>query len=171
MRDDILEVYEVPDIWTPEHVLHRMVLAYEVLARLHERTGPQQFKVAWPEIVHDAEDRLSLVSSHIVMDMDSGDYREETMDERDHRLSADVINEWERNNPPTPREMTLMNEAFGWPGRYLLKPIFITRWAARRAKGGHDNASEVGMAMIQAEAKSICQGLRRDRVEILPEGI
>lgn len=170
MWDSPFEEYEVPENWTPEHVLHRMVLGYEVSEALRVRVGPGRVRAAWPNIWHDQGDRNSQVS-HML----KSDGSEETIDERDHRLSSDKWNDWERERRVSHREMTLMEESMAWPSRYLGGTVQIGKWAHRRATENQadkaPSATEIQIAMVFAEAKIISRGLIGDRVVVLREDV
>lgn len=153
MIDDPLAVYEPPDHWTPDHVLWRFTQAYETLARIRQPVGPSGAKAAWPGYHNDWNDELDRISL-------MGD---ETVEERDSRLSTATWDDWERNSPPDAHEVTLMDECFLWPGKYLVgiaeDRIAITRWAEKRAKGSA--GGDVGIALVTAEAAIISRGLAR----------
>ncbi len=159
------ETYEVPSHWTPEHVMHRMVMAFITLQQIHDTVGPSRMKAAWPSIVRDQGDRNMAISA-------IGD---ETEDERNHRLSSDIWTDWERDVRADPHDIFLMEESFGWPGQYLDEPVQITRWAQRRAhdltkrRDAPERESDMGIAIVFAEAKTICRGLKRDAVIVQHE--
>ena len=49
----------VPDTWTPEHVLKRILEAFETLAKLPPDRGPRVPGNSWPQHVYDWADRLA----------------------------------------------------------------------------------------------------------------
>jgi hypothetical protein len=107
--------------------------------------------------------------------MMKSDGTEETMDERNHRLSSDKWDDWERERRVSHREMTLMEESMPWPGKYLSDTVQISKWAHRRATENRadkaPSATEIQIAMVFAEAKIISRGLIRDRVIVLREDV
>lgn len=152
-RDD--SEYELPEHWTPEHVMHRMVEAYKILSRVRGRTTPAGYGSGWPEHLYDQSD------------VAGRRYPAPGEDEAECklRLASDRDFESARLNPtPEPDEYSRMEEAFGWPGRYLLNEaeIILTRWALRRFRG-----RDAGREPIQAvfdQAITVARGLRRDFV-------
>ena len=49
----------IPATWTPEHVLKRILEAFETLAKLPPDRGPKAFGNGWPAYVHDWADLLA----------------------------------------------------------------------------------------------------------------
>jgi hypothetical protein len=145
--------------------MHRMVMAFITLQQVHDTVGPAQVRAAWPNYFnsYDEEfDRISLMG-------------EETVEERDSRLSRDTWDDWERDASADPHDIFLMNESFGWPGRYLSEPVQIMRWAQARAydltrrADAPERENDFAIAMIFAEAKLISKGLIRDAVIVQHE--
>ena len=62
----------------------------------------------------------------------------------------------------------MMDEAFGWPGRYLQgEPgIVITRWAERRAKSRHETRQSEPAVIVYRQGGLIAAGLIRDAVAV-----
>lgn len=155
MWEDPFDEYEVPVTWTPEHVMHRMVGACDVAFRLRDTVGPKRLKAAWPSYWNDLESEYDRIS----------EMPGESVVERDRRLFLQTWEEWERDNPPDAHEISMMQEAAGWPGRYLRfdeRRVAIVRWARRRASGKEE--TEISVQLAFGEAQIIARGLVRDAV-------
>jgi hypothetical protein len=107
----------LPSLWTPEHVMVRMVDAYEVLSRSPAKIYPQAFGNAWPTILRDFADLT---------------------DTQARRNRADEFL-WEAPKRPQPIELSRMAEAFAWPMEHLadypLMTDAVTLYAFSKAMG------------------------------------
>jgi hypothetical protein len=54
---------ELPSQWTPEHVVQRMIQAFEVLARMPGRVGPMSKSGHWPSILREFADLVDAQST------------------------------------------------------------------------------------------------------------
>jgi hypothetical protein len=140
------ELPALPLVWTPEHVMARMIEAWHVLHRLRFRVGPRGFKSCWPQYIYDNQDRLAQESN---MPGESNEENESRKKEERAMASARVI------LPPTAHEHSLMEEAFQWPMDYLRckKQIALVEWSHRRARDGDTPPGMVITA--QDEARTI----------------
>lgn len=149
MIDDPLKPYETPDRWTPDHVMMRMVQAFETLARMRVKTGPKGYGSGWPSYVHDWEDLLAQEET------------EAAEQARKKYQSRDVI------LPPDSHSVSMMEEAFIWPVRYLSgagrKTVFIVEWAMFTSRGSEWGGA---ISMVHMEATSIAMGLAGDRIVV-----
>lgn len=152
---NLLEPYQRPPVWTAEHVIHRLILAFESVMRMKIKTGPAGYGSGWPSYVHEWADLLAQEEPV------PGETRSEAEQRRIGERLPVVL-------PPSSLDISLMEEAFVWPLRYLggdnAEDIAIMRWAMRRAKG-HD-ANKPTISMVLLEASEIARGLRNDRVMV-----
>jgi hypothetical protein len=98
---------EVPDIWTPVHVLDRMKEAFEVLAMDPAATRPKAYGSAWPGYMPMTEGELTGIKNEILRDG-----------------GAAALSEWEaeRNRTksvPSSAQITRRDQALRWPFEYL----------------------------------------------------
>jgi len=96
--DDNTESY-VPPIWTGEHVMTRLIRAFQTLRRVRvEGAGPKAHGNAWPAYVHTFADIRGWADKH----------------------RAKVESEMARGSGrPSSVEIELMDESLGWPATYL----------------------------------------------------
>lgn len=153
MNDDPLQPYQTPLIWTPDHVMQRMIWAFDALRRLPVRTGPGSYASGWPGYVYEGgeiDEQKAMAEAEVAEDKKLNRYRERVV-----------------TTPPSTLEISMMEEAFGWPAFYLLweKPpgVMIVEWARHRSLG-RQGCSDINR--VQIEAGLIAGGLRRDRVAI-----
>lgn len=107
---------DLPAIWTPEHVLIRMVDAYEVLSRTPARIYPQAFGNAWPTILLNEMERRDL----------------ERVQEKEDALQRQLAR-------PSSHDLSRMQEALAWPmlhlGDFPLMADAVTLYAFAKATG------------------------------------
>jgi len=87
--------YEVPPFWTPEHVAHRLIHAFEVLLAVGGGVGPRSCGATWPVAIREFADLLE--------------------DDRDAARDSFVA----ALNRPTASEIDQSDEALAWPLRYM----------------------------------------------------
>jgi hypothetical protein len=155
---DPTAVYVPPAVWTGDHVMHRMTLAFETLMRIPVRILPSGYGSGWPEYVVEFSDivhRRSAIGGESQDEVEMRFLREQSEDQ-DRRLL-----------PPKERDVSLMEEAIWWPVKYLggdrANNVKITRWAARAARGYPGGRSIV---LVEQEARQIARGLASDRVAV-----
>jgi len=124
MLDDVEAYYaerdgagdELPTAWTPEHVMARMVEAFEILFRAGGTVGPKEFGSNWPGIVREFSELV-----------DAQAYAEHQREGGKLKLR------------PTVDDISRMEEALAWPVLYLSDtPIAsdaLNLWAACKARG------------------------------------
>ena len=150
MLDDLLQPYRLPSEWTPDHVMVRMVQAFETLSRMKMRIGPAGYGSGWPSYVHEWADLVA----------------QEEAEEADRRRrkyqSRDIV------LPPDSHSVSLMEEAFQWPVRFLggdrAKDVTLATWAWERSIGRDDRRRAI--SMVHLEAMKVALGLKRERVPI-----
>lgn len=149
MIDDPLQPYQTPPVWTPDHVMHRMLWAFDALRRLRIKTGPGGYGSGWPSYVHEWEDLLA---------------QEET------EAAENKRNRYRERDPvmaPSALDIDMMEEAFGWPFEFLLwdraPGVLIVEWALFRSRGWN---KPTDINRVQIEAALIAAGLRQKRVII-----
>ena len=109
--DGVLPPIVAPRVWTDTWVGHRMVVAFEISRRSHERLGPSAFGNAWPHYTYDADDlRAQKERPALNVYADKGAISEAERRERDAR----------NRTQPSSLDLDMMAQAFGWPGRYLI---------------------------------------------------
>lgn len=152
---DILKPYEPPATWTPDHVMMRMIWAFDTLRRMRIRTGPGGYGSGWPSYVHEYADLVAQEEA------ETADARRRKYERRDVYL------------PPSQLDVSMMEEAFGWPLAHLTwtpgfdtrNPVEIVAWAWRRSTnqdaGGHGTID-----LVEAEARRIARALHRLRVPV-----
>lgn len=143
------------DGWTPDLVRERLVKAAILCQRAAGRVGPKEFGTAWPEIAVEWADMLAQV-------------------ETDELLKG-------RNQirmPASARDVTLMEDALGWPGRYLdgqdgakrcLKLFLFSKATRRKFTAVCRNRGIPVSTAKRGRAKAfslIAQGLDRDGVAV-----
>lgn len=148
------EILHPPATWTADWVMYLMVLAAGIVGRERQRVGPRGFSVAWPQYTYTADEvegwgtRSQLVGEALTP-------------EQDRRFNS--ASQAVTYAPPDKDEVWLASQVLQWPMRYLnaegSQRVAITRWAARRAKG---SAGELGIVMVEAEARKIAAGLIGD---------
>jgi len=168
--DPVLDEYQPPSVWTPDHVLHRMVEAAGYGLRVKGGAGPKGYGSGMPAYTHDWEDVLAQVSNMV---LDDGSL--ETDKDRDKRLHADAEAESRRLKiPPSREELALMEEAFSWPARYLkgryqvgttAREVLIVKWATRTARRGNTEGPVV-IHKVFEEALLIAAGLKHEKVSV-----
>ena len=138
--------YEPPQHWTPEHVMHRLVQAWETLGRIRMRVGPIGYKARWPAYLIEYEDLVAQESPA----------PGETVSQAEQRRRGErpliVL-------PPSPLALSLMEEAFEWPMTYLRgrKDIAIVRWSHLRFRDRPSQSAIINHAF--SEASTIAEGL------------
>jgi hypothetical protein len=146
---------QVIEGWTPDLVRTRLIKAAVLCQRAAGRVGPKEFGTAWPEIAVEWADMLAQV-------------------ETDELLKG-------KNQvrvPASARDVTLMEDTLGWPGRYLagqegakrcLK-LFLFAKATRRKFGAVCKNRGIPLSTAKrgrAKAFSlIAQGLVNDGVNV-----
>jgi hypothetical protein len=153
---DTEEAYVPPAWWDHPHVIVRMVMAMDVLARIRTTVGPQAYTSAWPAYMHDWEDLLA---------QEEG----ETGHLRRTEETRIVI-------PPRTLEVSLMEEALAWTGRYLRgeRVIALPKWAWCRVIGRESRfrrwarRKRIGNPghRVMEEAMIVAAGLRKDRIPV-----
>ena len=100
-----------PVEWTADHVLRRMIEAYEFLARTKGGIGPKGYGSGWPPYLRDGGDESSRISNMIMPDGTI-----ETEEARNVRLKKDSEESSRRLKASlSPIETSLMDEAMSWP--------------------------------------------------------
>jgi hypothetical protein len=95
---------EIPQIWTPEHVMVRMIHAFSTLRLIPDHVGPKQPNSAWVPILHELnamgyDEKIAIIN----------DRREVFQNEKEKARAHDV---------------SLMDEALSWCLVYLAdKPL------------------------------------------------
>lgn len=153
--DDPLKPYETPLSWTPDHVMTRMVWAFETLDRVRAKVGPTGYGSGWPRYVHEWSDLLAQEEPVPGETVSQGEERR-----RGERRPITL--------PPSSHEVSLMDEALAWPARYLKvergDDMCLGTWAFRRSRGGRTGE---GLAMgAYWDATTVARGLARDRVAV-----
>ncbi len=154
MHIDDMDIPDPPPSWTMDWVMYLTVLGAQIFSRLRDRVGPKGYGSAWVQYTYTEEDKL---------------WQKQT-------TGAGEMSEFEKSKtltdvviyvPPDPDELELATTVSTWPARYLgvtgEKVCAITRWAGRRAHGGD---GDIGIAMVEAEALKIADGLRRDCIPV-----
>ena len=146
LEQDVPE-YVIPDKWTAEHVLHRLVHCCSVLSRVPIRRFGH-VKAQWPEYFTEWGDLV--------------EWETLPLEERNDRRFESA----RRPSRPSSVEIDLMEEALAWPARYLqAEPgVVVMRWATRRARSRHDTREPV--MIVIGQAMTIAFGLKRDRVPV-----
>ena len=148
LSGDLPAAYQPPARWTPEHVMHRMIEAFDTLARLPGRSGPGGYGRGWPSYAHEYADILAQEEA-------------EAADARRQRTRTRHV-----TLPPGTFHVSLMEEAFMWPARYLgqiASRVALVDWARRRSRGRED-ADKTVIGKVVLESTIVARGLRRDRV-------
>lgn len=153
--DDPLRPYEIPREWTPDHVMMRMIWAFETLDRLRVRIGPAGYGSGWPQYVHDWADLLAQEEPV------PGETESQAENRRKGERRPIVL-------PPSAHDVSMMDEALVWPARYLkvseLRDISIGFWAFLRSRG---KTPREGLAMgAYWDAQHIARCLIGDRVAV-----
>jgi hypothetical protein len=157
--------YEAPDHWDGPHVSHGFSEAVSTLLKLPIGDfGPRKIRNCWPAYQSEWADLLSMVG-------DGADGLEQS---------------WARRNqvhlPPTAREVSHMEQALPWPGRYLrgafdlvyaLNATALTRACeleladvVRRGPRAGVCSTIVWQQLALEAADRIASGLVRDRVAV-----
>lgn len=106
---------DLPSTWSPEHVMARMVEAFETLFRAGGTIGPQAFGSNWPSIVREFAELI-----------DAQAYAEHQREGGKVRLR------------PTVEDISRMEEALAWPVLYLsdiaIAADALNLWAACKAR-------------------------------------
>jgi hypothetical protein len=156
--EDPTEVYEIPLIWTGAHVLHRLIRSFEVLFRLGGRVAPKGYGSGWPGYRYDWSDQLAQKS-------DIGD---ETQEEKAARIAEEGRLQNERyRDPPTPHELSLMDEAFLWPVKFIgpnAKEIAIMHWSRARARD--EQYEKKPIKTVYDEAMHLSRCLQKAKVVV-----
>lgn len=147
------EIPYPPATWTPDWVMYLMVLSSGIFGRLRERVGPGGYKVAWPSVMYDEE-----------VDPD------EALTPFEKLRSASEAAVYVR---PDPDEVDLAVIVSRWPSQFLLhsgNTSAIARWAEKRSQG---HAGNLGIMIVEAEAKVIADCLNDRRVVVMdvPSGM
>jgi hypothetical protein len=154
----------VPEVWAGFHVGRRLVEAFRTLSRMPVQRGPRVFGSFWPEMQVEWFDELARVQA------------DEAQQQADARAANRV------RIRPTAVEISHMEAAIGWPGRYLIPhrthlarvvgfvALWRSRereieWIARRLPGRP--APHVVRARNRAGLDEIAAGLHRDQVPVL----
>ena len=150
----------VPDSWDGPHVGKRLIEALRVLRLMPAPPGPQAFGNMWPTYEHDWADRIQYE--------DNPTWKAERSAERN------------RFKPrPTSIEIARMEQAIGWPGRYLFHfpQLIRTVQAAAVARASHCDLTwverrlqlpgRVARRWNREGLDLIAAGLRRERVGIV----
>lgn len=152
---DILKPYEHPATWTPDHVMLRMIWAFDTLRRMRIRTGPGGYGSGWPGYVHEYADLVAQEQSL------EAERKRRKYQDRDPIL------------PPSQHDVSLMEEAFGWPLKHLDwtpvawldDPVHLLRWSYRRSQGRNDG-SRGAAELVLGEAERIARALHRAGVPV-----
>jgi len=149
----------IPPSWHGPHVGKRLIEALRVLQLMPAPPGPQAFANMWPTYEHDWADRIHY--------------------EDDPTWKVERSADRNRLKPrPTPIEIAHMEQAIGWPARYLFHfpQLLRTVQAAAVARVRHRDLSVVerrlqlpGRVVRRWNRESldlIAVGLRRERVAI-----
>jgi hypothetical protein len=137
-----------PKEWTAEHVGQRLVEAARVLERMP--TGGVSTKSGvWPsyETMTDGE-RRQMLNEHVLLGTISQFYASR------NRVRI----------PPSSHEISRMEEAIEWPGRYLAAdpsmPGIVNFWATDA------DIYDEPPPFVRVGLRTIARGLRRDRVKV-----
>jgi hypothetical protein len=87
--------YEVPPFWTPEHVAHRLIHAFDVLMATTGRIAPSSYGGGWPTALREFSDLI---------------------DEQSMNAAREAYAENLRR--PTAEEISMSDEALAWPLQY-----------------------------------------------------
>jgi hypothetical protein len=170
----------IPPRWDGTHVIQRFTEALDVLRQLPlGRTFPKPAQTSWPDWVRDWDALMGRCQ-----DIESMSAEGKVSDEMYVAYKT-----WEtdtnrsRRDPPTARQIKEMDQATGWPGRYLLpfiepapflcschanlygiepKRVFRTTQASRHL---HINPLDIP-ALARSAAAVIASGLNRDKVGV-----
>lgn len=159
MTNDPLAPYQLPDTWTPDHVMNRLVWAFDAFWCLPGKSGPAGYGSCWPAYIHDTADINSQMSN----------IPGETDVERDERLAEYA--RWEdarRKIRPDAHQVDLMDEAFQWPLHHLggesADGIQIVQWAAKTSRGYE--LDDILISKVYCEAANIAFSLLQKRVVV-----
>jgi hypothetical protein len=151
----------VPTRWDGPHVGKRLIESYRVLAKLPMANGPRFSSGFWPEWTREWTDELAQLEADTA------------------QLEAEARAANRVRILPSASEISRMERAIGWPGRYLAKtrPILAVTvqlvalsrsrerdfgWIARKLK--------LGVHTVRARNRNgldvIAAGLRRDNVPV-----
>lgn len=156
MQHDPLRPYETPSSWTADHVMLRLIWAFDTLRKLRFRTGPGGYGRGWPAYVHEYKDLLAQEQSL------EAERKRRKYQDRDPIL------------PPSQHDVSLMEEAFGWPLKYLdwtpgldgPRAIELMSWAWRRSTGRESSHRHGVIDLVQDEATRIAVALHRAGVPV-----
>lgn len=149
MADCLLKPYEAPPQWTADHVMMRMIWAFDTLRRMRMRTGPGGYGQGWPSYVHEYSDLVA---------------QEESLEaERKRRKYQDA----DPVLPPSQHDVSLMEEAFSWPLAHLdwtpglsdYSPLYLVSWAWRRSAGREESRRHGVIDLVRAEAECVARAL------------
>lgn len=87
--------YEAPPFWTPEHVAHRLIHAFDVLMATTGRIAPSSYGGGWPTALREFSDLI---------------------DEQSMNAAREAYAENLRR--PTAEEISMSDEALAWPLKY-----------------------------------------------------
>jgi hypothetical protein len=150
-RESDETVYEIPDRWTAEHVMMRIIWAFDTLALCPGRAWPMGHKSGWPAYLYEFEDFTGL---------GIGD---ETPEQTAIRVAEERIEQWRPR--PKAKEVSMMEEAFRWPVTYLSgEKIHIVRWAFERSRNMGEKRGII--TSVRSEAERISNGLKKGRVRV-----
>lgn len=161
----------LPSQWSGPHVFVRTSDAFQVLARIPRgRWGPSEVRTLWPTHHEEWSDVLAQLT-----------------------VPGEIEKSWEKRNRvivrPSSREIAAMEQAFGWPVRYLrnaseliralnlvtlahaqdhdLRNVIQFHYQRRREHWGVPRLSdEAWRKMAYVAADRISRGLVRDRVSV-----
>jgi hypothetical protein len=154
-------------LWTAEEVKSRMISAMRVIERLPESGKMQRLRSAWPSDTY-ARDPSAIIAEQraaetsVLVELGREEWKE--------RYASQKLT----RSPPHPREISNMEQALEWPGRYLDQKDskILGRWAHEVASTGRSvfTAGALGVTKqglnkrILRIASLVANGLKRDRV-------
>jgi len=130
--DGYVPPYEVPSYWTPEHVAHRLIQAFDVLLAMSSRVGPRAYANAWPAALKEFSDLLDEDAIKSARDAYAAGFRR-----------------------PTAEEISMSDEALAWPLKYAAhEPMAcdaVLLWSMCKA-GGFSIAALLRERTVKAKA-------------------
>jgi hypothetical protein len=135
-----IAAYEPPLIWTADHVMSRMITAWEVFSRIKGRVGPAGYGSGWPQYVYEYEDLLAQESPA------PGETQSQAEQRRIGERAPIQL-------PPSAREYSMMEEAFNWPVTYLRGRVSVAlvKWSYERFRERRDQSNLIFKAYDEAE--------------------
>ena len=144
----------VPDFWDGPHVGKRLVEALRTLAAMPHSNGPRQFGGVWPEISH----------------MFDGDQNAWLTPDPRTGLVPDRPPLAMMKARPSCEQVTRMEHAIGWPGRYVHDRFLLTV-VGMAALGRSRNRDLELVARKMRRAPRLVREANRDGLDMIAAGL